>query len=360
MGLLSGAQTQLMRAQYQAASTAKVSWFSAFYILGRHIVGPLTAPGEVPRPMRSAAPPMADMRREFGHLFTDEWRDVEAGTYKMPKEFRTRPNPLQSISNARAYIKEAQAVSRRATRQGGGTEVRDISGDSFPNYYRQNFHFQTDGWLSDKSAQVYDTQVEVLFTGAAAAMRRRALSLIAPEIRRMMSEGRSEESIQLADVACGTGPLLHDVVDNFPKLSLTGVDLSAPYLAEAKKMAGSAENARFVVAPAEHLPFEDNSVDILMTVYLYHELPPKVRREVAAETARVLRPGGLYVHLDSVQYGDTSMDVLLESFPRAFHEPYYDSYCGEDLKALFADVGLAQETEKLGFLSKAGAYRKAG
>src|SRR5262249_56044705 len=52
-------------------------------------------------------------------------------------------------------------------------------GDGLPDYYRQNFHFQSDGWLSDHSAALYDTQVEVLFTGAADVMRRRVMKPIA-------------------------------------------------------------------------------------------------------------------------------------------------------------------------------------
>jgi hypothetical protein len=32
-----------------------------------------------------------------------------------------------------------------------------------PRYYLQNFHFQSGGWMTDESAQRYDTQVEVLF-----------------------------------------------------------------------------------------------------------------------------------------------------------------------------------------------------
>jgi SAM-dependent methyltransferase len=36
-------------------------------------------------------------------------------------------------------------------------------------------------------------------------------------------------------------------------------------------------------------------------VYLFHELPADVRRAVAAEMLRVLRPGGLLVLVDSIQ-----------------------------------------------------------
>lgn len=345
-------------ARYRAAATAKVGWFSAFYVMGRHIVGPLTKPGEVPRASRTAAPSMTTMRRDFQRLFDDEWSDIEAGVYRMPREFRDTPDPFRSIANARDYLREARAVTRRANTPGGGTEVRNTAPDGLPTYYCQNFHFQSDGWLSERSAKIYDTQVEVLFTGAADAMRRRALSFIAGEVRRLERGGVAESDIHFADVACGTGRLLSDVADNFPRLTISAVDLSEPYLREARAAARNAKHASFIGAPAENLPFADGSVDILTTVYLFHELPPKVRREVAAEIARVLKPGGMFVHLDSVQYGDTSMDALLESFPRAFHEPYYDSFCKEDLEKLFGEAGLEVEGTKLGFLSKALAFRK--
>ncbi|GGY39764.1 class I SAM-dependent methyltransferase [Parvularcula lutaonensis] len=358
MGLVGTIERRMREAQYRAATTAKVGWFSTFYVMGRHIVGPLTKPGEVPKPSKTPAPSLATMRAAFGQLFDDEWADIDRGVYRMPREFRERPDPFRSLSNARDYLREARAVAKRAHTPGGGVEVRERTSDDLPNYYRQNFHFQSDGWLSERSAKVYDTQVEVLFTGSADAMRRRALPFIAEEIRRLVREGRAESDIHFADVACGTGRLLSDVVDNFPDLSISAVDLSEPYLGEARRAAEGARNARFIGAPAEKLPFADGSVDILTTVYLFHELPPKVRREVAAEIARVLKPGGLYVHLDSVQYGDTSMDALLEGFPAAFHEPYYDSYCKEQLAELFGEAGLEPDGQRVGFLSKASAFRK--
>ncbi len=353
-----GLETNLKRLAYGAASTAKVGWYTAFYVAGRHIVGPMTKPGEVPQPSRTPVPDMKEMRSSFFQLFQDEWADIEAGKYLMPRDIRRPPRPSRMFRDARDYLKEAREVSRRSNRKGGGVEVRDIAEDDLPTYYKQNFHFQSDGWLSEKSAKVYDTQVEVLFTGSADAMRRRGLALIMDEIRRLEDSGRARSEIHLADVACGTGRLLAEIIDNAPELRLSAVDLSEPYLDEARKAAKAANQIEFLRAAAEDLPFPDDSLDLLTSVYLFHELPPKVRREVAASIARTLKPGGLYVHVDSVQYGDTAMDLLLEGFPKAFHEPYYDSYCKESLPELFGEVGLVPENQKTGFLTKATSFRK--
>ena len=66
-------------------------------------------------------------------------------------------------------------------------------------------------------------------------------------------------------------------------------------------------------------------------VYLFHELPAESRRKAAAEMARVLKPGGILVLTDSVQYGDRPIwDNMLGMFSK-FNEPYYMSYISEDL-----------------------------
>lgn len=68
----------------------------------------------------------------------------------------------------------------------------------------------------------------------------------------------------------------------------------------------------------------------VVSVYLFHELPPEVRKAAAAEMARVLRPGGLAILTDSIQLGDRPrLDENLGRFG-SFNEPYYTSYITED------------------------------
>lgn len=339
-------------AAYGAAQSARVGWYTLQYVAARHLAGPMTPPGQVPKPYRARRPTPGHIQQAFFELMRRERQDIAKGVYKLPKDLRQPPNPVRLFSQARRYLEEAGAIARRAHRPGGRIEVRGQAGKDYPVYYRQNFHFQTDGWFSSESAEIYDTQVEAIFTGAADAMRRRALPFLLAEIDRIEAEGRQP---RVADIACGTGRLLGDLLDNRPGIDAVAVDLSETYLAKARAHVG--EGPDFIAAKAEDLPFEEGSVDILYTVYLFHELPAKVRREAAREFARVLKPGGLLVHVDSVQYGDTEMDLLLESFPRAVHEPYFDNYCQDDLNELFGEAGFRPEAEDIGFLTKVSAYR---
>src|SRR5260370_42716083 len=82
---------------------------------------------------------------------------------------------------------------------------------------------------------------------------------------------------------------------------------------------------------AEAMPFGDDQVDAVTCIYLFHELPPEVRRAVVEEIRRVLRPGGMLVFVDSLQTGyEPDYVAMLDYFPFSFHESYYACYLGED------------------------------
>ena len=114
-----------------------------------------------------------------------------------------------------------------------------------------------------------------------------------------------------------------------------------------------------MVGNAELIPLPDESQDAVTSILMFHELPPKVRRIVLSEFARVLKPGGRLVLVDSLQHGDEpDYDGLLELFPQSFHEPYYLSYIKEDFAALCQDRGLTYIRNARAFVSKVIVFDK--
>jgi len=63
--------------------------------------------------------------------------------------------------------------------------------------------------------------------------------------------------------------------------------------------------------------------------------------------------------VDTLQYkDDKGLDLLLENFPRGFHEPYYDSYCRTNFESLAEEYGLVQHETDIGFLTKVMVFKK--
>jgi ubiquinone/menaquinone biosynthesis C-methylase UbiE len=338
------------RAAQAARAAVKAVWWGATGQLARTLTRPNSARPDGFAPAAEPAPE-GFVRRAWSEAFDKDARDVALGLY--PPMDDGPANPIAAVRQAIDFLADARAVEARR-RRGGGTEARDDAPQTpaYPAYYRQNFHFQSGGWFTEDSARRYDAQVEALFAGTAGAMRRRALSLLAAAWRT-----RDHRGLAVLDLACGSGAFLGDLARAFPRARIMGSDLSAAYLTEARRRSGV---TAVVQANAERLPFADASLDAVTCVYLFHELPPKVRAAVAAEIARVLKPGGCFALADSVQPADEPrLGRLLEAFPAYFHEPYYETYCATDLTALFGGVGLAARGGDTAFLTKAMLFEKA-
>jgi ubiquinone/menaquinone biosynthesis C-methylase UbiE len=328
---------------YGLAQTARVGWFYGQYRAAQTLAPRLPAkhwpkPGTVDRAIGRAL--IADLRA----LMRRDWRHIRDGVYAAPRDLL--PAPRDALRDALRFFADLPAVNLRRRARANAEVFAEPHRGNYPRYYLQNFHYQTDGYLSDHSAALYDHQVEVLFLGGADAMRRQAL----PALRERLG---TRADVRLLDVACGTGRFLSAIKQNFPTWQATGLDLSPPYLEAAGQALAPWPGLALVQANAETMPLPDASIDAVTCIYLFHELPRAVRATVVGEIARVLRPGGTLVLVDSLQRGDEPLyDPLLERFPVSFHEPYYADYVGHDLAALLADAGLTVDTTERAFLSK--------
>jgi ubiquinone/menaquinone biosynthesis C-methylase UbiE len=337
------ANTLGMAAQL-AGQSLRFGWYLA---LNRALDWRTDQLGKTPRykPTRPV-PTMQQLLADRAQLLMSDALAVRDGLY--PPMDDDASSPLRYFSRVQQMFADLpDAYARRADKD-ATTAKSEASAADVPDYYAQDFHFQTGGYLTEDSASLYDVQVETLFMGAAGPMRRTALTPIAEFMR-----GRDQRKVTLLDVACGTGRFLRQVRLAYPAMQLKGLDLSQPYLEEAARQLKGLRGAELIKAPAEKMPLADASADIVSSIFLFHELPPEVRRAVTAEIARVLKPGGLFVFIDSLQMGDKpGWDGLLEAFPERFHEPYFRHYAIDDLDGMFTAVGLEADTSSTPFLSK--------
>ena len=281
-------------------------------------------------------------------------RDAEAVREGINPPVEGSPKSFaRHLSRVRNMFEDLPDTMRRR-RESETSGAQAFANDEVPDYLKQDFHFQSGGHLSRQSAQLYDVQVETLFYGVAGAMRRAALRPLAAFMK-----GKNQRNVALLDVACGTGRLLREIRLAYPVIQARGIDLSEAYLEEARRHLSEVRPVTLTAANAEGMPFPDASQDVVATCYLYHELPPDARRQVTSEISRVLKPGGLFLFIDSLQLGDRpGWDGLIEAFPHRFHEPYYDHYTQDDLKSLFEKHELEVEECMTAFLSKIVVCKK--
>jgi ubiquinone/menaquinone biosynthesis C-methylase UbiE len=93
----------------------------------------------------------------------------------------------------------------------------------------------------------------------------------------------------VVDVGCGGGTYTrawHDL----GAARVVGVDSSAPILAAAREAHGSLAGVEFAAGDAAATGLPDGLADVVFARALVHHVPDRVA--VAAEAARVLRPGG--------------------------------------------------------------------
>ena len=344
------------RAAYGAAQLPRVAWYVGHAVAMRRLeraVREEEGGSARPRPRTNRPIPGRDrLFADMAALFRQDLANVEAGIYPLPAD---HDGSLPTLLNrSRLFFEDLPQVHRRREENNHSEVLTEETRGKRPRYYLQNFHFQSGGWMTDDSAQRYDTQVEVLFNGTANAIRRQAL----PPLHEHFA-GRDQRKLRFLDVGCGTGRFLDFVKQAWPRLPSLGLDMSETYVNEARRHLRDRARMNLVVANGEAIPLPDASQDAVSNIFMFHELPPKVRRVVFAEFARVLKPGGRLVLVDSLQRGDKAdFESLLELFPQNFHEPYYAGYLEEDFPAIARECGLVHVRDTPAFISKVMVFDK--
>jgi ubiquinone/menaquinone biosynthesis C-methylase UbiE len=344
------------RVAYGASQLPRVAWYVGHSLAVRRLAqAQRRQDGASARPRARTSASVPDRGRlyaDMGKLLWQDLANVEAGLYPLPADHDGSLATL--LERSRLFFEDLPEIHRRRESGAHSEVLSESTAAPRPRYYLQNFHFQSGGWMTEDSAKRYDTQVEVLFHGTANAMRRQAL----PPLHEVLA-GRDQRKLRLLDIGCGTGRLLDLVKQVWPRLPSLGLDLSEPYARHAKRQLERWSRVDLVVANAESIPLPDASCDAVTSVFMFHELPPEVRRIVFGQCARVLKPGGRLVLVDSLQRGDQpDYEGLFELFPQNYHEPYYAGYATEDFATIASACGLSHRRDVMAFVSKVMVFDK--
>ena len=317
----------------------------------------LVAPDVTPRTEPVPNDTLLQLRQAMAELEDLDWQEAQDGLYPTTQLFDL-PWIDWATRYPRLWLDLPSTWNRRRERN-----VRDLpdeaNGELYPEYYLQNFHHQTDGYLSDHSAELYDLQVDILFNGAADAMRRRVIAPLKRGLRHF--DDRPAANLKVLDVATGTGRTLQQIRAALPDVTLMGLDLSQAYLRQAHRWLnqGRSNLAQLNQGNGENMPLAGGSVQGVTCVFLLHELPAEARQAVIDDCYRVLEPGGVLVLADSIQLKDSpQFELAMRNFPKAFHEPYYRDYIGDDIEARLSQAGFTGIAGESHFMTRVWSATK--
>lgn len=292
---------------------------------------------------------------EVKNLIQQDVENINKGVYGL-SAVRIE-NPLTHVKNLFKVYKDSIEISKRRKAKKSkvfSDQAKKKQGD-LPDYYKRNFHFQTDGYFSEESAKIYDHQVDILFRGTADAMRRLIL-------KPMVESLGPERRLQILEVGCGTGISTFPIANTFKKSRVKAIDLSQDYISFCNKEYKNLKSVNFDIGAGEDLKgIKAESQDAWCSTFMFHELPKDIRIKMIDEAMRVLKPGGFIFIVDSIQAHDRpDLKFIIDLFPRDFHEPFYKNYSQTPLENLFKDAGFTDIKTNTGFVTKVCWAQKKG
>lgn len=148
---------------------------------------------------------------------------------------------------------------------------------------------------------------------------------------------------RILDMGCGIGTSTVPASICFPEAEVHGIDVGASMLRYAHARAEHLGAAvHFSQQSAESTDFADASFDLVFSCVMFHETSQAATMAIVAESRRLLRPGGLAVHLEVPLLHDNSdpwVELSGELEAQFNNEPNWRGALTADYRALFEASG---------------------
>jgi ubiquinone/menaquinone biosynthesis C-methylase UbiE len=157
---------------------------------------------------------------------------------------------------------------------------------------------------------------------------------------------------RILDMGCTIGSSTVAVAKHFPEAEFHAIDVGAGVLRYARARAAYlGASVHFSQQSAEETDFEDGSFDFICSSAMLHETSHKAVGRIFSECSRLLRPGGIMIHLE-VPVRAESVDI--HGLVRGDYEARYNN---EPFWQGIAAMDLAGIAKTCGFVDIAADYQ---
>ncbi len=148
----------------------------------------------------------------------------------------------------------------------------------------------------------------------------------------------------ILDMGCGTGEQTLAYKRVFPGADVHGIDVARPFVRFAHAFAEDAGIAvHFAEMDAGATGFEDESFDLIVSIIMFHETSKAQAHAILKECHRLLKPGGLALHLD-VPYQPSRIPLV-----KQVTNNWQVRHNGEPFWSGFAALDMREEAIRAGF-----------
>jgi ubiquinone/menaquinone biosynthesis C-methylase UbiE len=214
-----------------------------------------------------------------------------------------------------------------------------------PRYHTAaDIHLQPGGYHTDFTADdvaagaIHDQGINIYMNGALGPENNLTGDTLVAYLQEKQPDFRPQ---RMVDLGCAIGNSTVVWGRAFPKAELHGIDVGAPVLRYAHARAESlGVPIHFRQQNAEQTDFETGSLDLVVSHIMLHETSKSALVRIMKECHRILRPGGLMLHLEIPRGKD-----VIEKFMHNW-ESYNNN---ETFCRYMTNIDLAAEAVKGGF-----------
>ncbi len=217
-----------------------------------------------------------------------------------------------------------------------------------PRYHTAcDIHLQPGGYHSEFAADdvaagaIYDRALHIYSNGATGA-ENQALGNLLLACYREHFAGRSPG--RMLDIGCTIGNSSVPWAQAFPRCEVHGIDVAAPQLRYGHARAEAlGVPVHFSQQNAEATDFAAASFDLIVSHLVLHETSRSALPAILRECHRLLRPGGVMLHLE-IPRGDTPLEKFFYNWETWNNNETFSAYMTDlDLAQVAIDCGFSLE-----------------
>lgn len=242
-------------------------------------------------------------------------------------------------------VEKAGKLSQRKLARGRRGSLRLDPSLEIPRYHSAvDIHLQPGGYHTDfrpddvAAGVVYDKGINLYMGGALGPENNLMGDTLVAYLREKHPQFRPK---RILDMGCAIGNSTLVWARAFPDAEVHGIDVGAPVLRYAHARAQAlGVPVHFSQQNAEHTDYEPGSFDLVVSHIVLHETSKSALVNVLRECHRLLRQGGLMLHLE-IPRGKTVVEKFMHNW-----ESYNNN---ETFCRYMTDIDLAAEAVKGGF-----------